>query len=731
MDNLVKVSQPATFFFPLKKIFYRSDLIYSFRVFLSFLVATFVPWYFHRINLIVPLCLGILAAVTSDIDDNAMGRIRNLIITSICFSYSSFSVGLLLPYFWPFLIFLVISTFIFTILGAIGPRFTVLGYGSVVIITYAMMGYNTAAPIWQLPFYLILGALLYNGVSFIESILLPSRSSENTIASCFHELSNYLNSKSMLFDPDEQQGFKQQILTLDQNNRNLIHILNQTKIMLFNRLGGIRNSLHFHKLVHYFFVIQFIHEQASASHVQYAKLTAHFKHSDLLFRIARILSQQAMACINLGNSICLHQPYLHNTHFFSDFIFLREAIEQIKSKNKEEEFLVYSLWDLFTNLQAIDGILANSNNDNPTLIHSTQHDLASLGKISLQEKLNIIKRQFTLHSESFRHAARISVVLGLSYIVSDLSQLLHGYWIIMTSLIVCKPTAAATKDIFKLRIFGTLLGAIVGPPIVYLIPNIEAQLFLTALSGCIFFSIKNTRFGSATFFVTLIMFFSFNLMGEKAIIIAPYRIIATIIGCALAYLGVMFLWPDWKYNNLSKQINKLCVADSDYINLVRKQLLTKDVNNIVYALARNDAYEADNTLFTTLNTIITGVRNARVFDNGFRFLMLNRSLLGFISSLGAHRHDKLLDKTLNLFDSCTLYIITALNQVEPISETDILPLKEQLNNLVDSMSQQDEKANFLIIQQLQLILDLLPEFLTLANHLLGKKDPYTRLVLPH
>lgn len=723
MGNFVKINQFSLFFAPLTTIFYRANLMFSTRVFLCLLMATFVPWYCHRLDLVIPTSLGVLGAIVSDIDDSVMGRIRNLIVTSICFLISSFSIEVLFPHFWPFLLCLVISTFIFTILGVIGPRFSVVAFGSLLVASYTMIGYNSQAPIWQQPLYLMLGVLLYNGVTLIESLFFANRAAENAIATCFYELSNYLNNKSMLFDPDEQEDFKQQILTLAQNNRNLIQIVHQTKIKLFNRLGRIRNSLESHKLINYFFVIQSIHEHASATHVHYAKLTYYFKHSDLLFRIARILSQQALSCVDLGNSIRLQQPYLHNSRFVTDFIFLRETIEQIEPKNKEEGMLVHSLWNLFDNLQAIDALLANINEDSTLQRTKQGYDLAFFGKISFREKLKVIKLQFTIYSDLFRHAARISLVLGMGYIVIHLTQLAHGYWIIMTSLIVCQPNATTTKNRLKLRVIGTLLGSILGLPMLYLFPNIEAQLFLIALNGCLFFSIKNTQYAFGTIFLTLMVFFSFSLVGESTTIVALYRIIATIIGCGIAYLGVTFLWPDWKYNNLSKQINELCFTNSHYISLVGNQYLTQDANDLNYILARNGAYEADIAVFNTLNLLINEVRNPTIIDNGFRLLMLNHSLLGFISSLGAHRQVQLAEETLTLFDTCAVYIITALNRTSPISTSEIQHLKLQLEDLFERIPAQHEKANFLVIQQLQFILDLLPEFLALVHQFLGNHPP--------
>ena len=66
----------------------------------------------------------------------------------------------------------------------------------------------------------------------------------------------------------------------------------------------------------------------------------------------------------------------------------------------------------------------------------------------------------------------------------------HGYWILLTSLFVCQITYFATKSRLKLRTIGTLLGVLLGIPILYFVPSIEGQLILTIICGVNFFYLR-------------------------------------------------------------------------------------------------------------------------------------------------------------------------------------------------------------------------------------------------
>ncbi len=50
----------------------------------------------------------------------------------------------------------------------------------------------------------------------------------------------------------------------------------------------------------------------------------------------------------------------------------------------------------------------------------------------------------------------------------------------------------------------------------------------------------------ATLMATLMVLLIFNLKGAGYAIILP-RIIDTLIGCAIAWFAVSFIWPDWDF----------------------------------------------------------------------------------------------------------------------------------------------------------------------------------------
>ncbi|NDN51249.1 hypothetical protein GY145_22820, partial [Acinetobacter baumannii] len=63
---------------------------------------------------------------------------------------------------------------------------------------------------------------------------------------------------------------------------------------------------------------------------------------------------------------------------------------------------------------------------------------------------------------------------------------------------------------------------------------------------------------------------NFNLDGS-AIAAAIPRFVDTLIGCALAWFGVTFIWPDWKFRRLPRSIRRSLQAQCNYLAEVVKQ----------------------------------------------------------------------------------------------------------------------------------------------------------------
>lgn len=700
----------------IRRYTYNSNLLYNLRIFIALAGASAVPWWLCVPKLTIPLTLGVVAAALADLDDRLAGRLRNLLITLVCFFVASTSIELLFPYPWLFALGLTTSTCGFILLGALGQRYATIAFGALLIAVYTMLGTSMYDAWYQQPTLLIIGAVWYNLLTLIGHLLFPIKPLQENLARCYEQLANYLDAKANLFDPDAESDADLPWVDVAMANSTLVTTLNLTKASLLTRLKGDRGQRGTRRTLHYYFVAQDIHERASSSHVQYQALSQQFRHSDILFRFQRLLAKQARACQQLAQSILLRQKYLHSPRFEPAFSRLEEALTRITITPENRE-LTRALSHLLKNLRAIDAQLANIESEQSLASGQTEENNLSDDRLTGWSDIRLrISRHLTPQSALFRHAIRMSVVLCVGYAFIQLTGMQHGYWILLTSLFVCQPNYNATRRRLALRIIGTLAGILIGLPILYFVPSLEGQLILIVISGVLFFAFRTVQYAHATMFITLLVLLCFNLLGEGFEVAAP-RVYDTLLGCAIAWAAVSFIWPDWKFRQLPAMVRKTLNADCRYLDAILVQYHQGKDNGLPYRIARRDAHNSDAELASVISNMSADPKaDKTIQEAAFRLLCLNHTLLSYISALGAHRERLESAAVLDLLNDAVCYVDGALHH-DAHDRQRVTQALEALSERITALVPEPESKEQLVLQQIGLVLELLPELTALNTQI--------------
>ncbi|HHH3352509.1 YccS family putative transporter [Klebsiella variicola] len=699
----------------LRRYTWNSAWLYNVRIFIALCGTTLFPWWIGEVKLTIPLTLGVVAAALTDLDDRLTGRLRNLAITLVCFFIASASVELLFP--WPplFALGLTVSTIGFILLGGLGQRYATIAFGALLIAIYTMLGVTLYDHWYLQPLFLLAGAVWYNLLTLSGHLIFPIRPLQDNLARSYEQLARYLELKSRLFDPDLEDESQAPLYDLALANGQLVATLNQTKVSLLTRLRGDRGQRGTRRTLQYYFVAQDIHERASSSHIQYQTLRDQFRYSDVMFRFQRMLSMQAQACQKLSRAILLREPYQHDAHFERAFMHLDAALDRVRASGASDE-QINALGFLLNNLRAIDAQLATiesvqttapAGSNTETLLADDR--LGGLNDIWLR-----LRRNMSPDSALFRHAVRMSLVLCAGYAFIQFTGLQHGYWILLTSLFVCQPNYNATRHRLALRIIGTLVGVAIGLPVLLLVPSIEGQLVLIVLTGVLFFAFRNVQYAHATMFITLLVLLCFNLLGEGFEVALP-RIIDTLIGCAIAWAAVSFIWPDWKFRNLPRVLDRAMNANCRYLDAILEQYHQGRDNRLAYRVARRDAYNRDAELASVVSNLSTEPRaDGAQRETAFRLLCLNHTFTSYISALGAHREKLSTPDILALLDDAVCYVDDALHHT-PADEHRVQKSLTSLQSRIQHLEPRADSKEPLVLQQIGLLLALLPEICRLQQ----------------
>lgn len=691
---------------------------------IAFTGTAFVPYFLGYQLATIPLTLGVVAAGLSDIDDRFSVRLMNLIYTYIGFFITSVSIYFLFPHPVLFALGLIISCIGWILLGSLGRRYATITYGCLVISVYSMLGVHLFDNWYTQALLLVTGAAWYGVISTISFLLFPVRQVQDKLSQCYSSLGDFLFAKSNLFDVDmTPSSYQQSMIELSLENGKLVGIFNEMKTALLTRLKGDRGQKDTRRSLQYYFVAQDIHERADSAHIDYQKLSKIFEHSDILFRFQRVLSIQAKACKDLSHSIMHRETYQHNTRFKHAFANLKFSLEKLRTEQQYDPIWVNALYSLYQNLKAIDAQLRNVETERHIKFDKSKHIENQLKDDDLKGWDDIvirIKQHLTPESILFRHAIRVSIVLLIGYILVQLTHIQYGYWVLLTALFVSQPNFNATKRRLRLRIVGTLIGIIFGYAILYFIPSLEGQLLLLIISGVLFFELRSKQYAQATAFITILAMINFNLDGMGFAAAFP-RMMDTLIGCALAWFGVTFIFPDWRFRRLSRTIYRSLTAQCDYLTEVAEQYKHGRNNGLKYRVVRRAAHNHDAEVASLISTLATEPD----FDPtqkslAFQFLCLNHTLLSYIAALGAHREQITDSEVLKLLDLAVDDIRGSLLKDEMPDLTAQNMLKTIRQRLI--ANREDDQKALIVLQQLSLMLSILQQLSRLKQSLSHDRD---------
>lgn len=662
-----------TYSLPLRRLWTLDKFAYSLRVFLAFSGALLFSAYSGNIALVIPLFLGIIACALSETDDSWQGRLQALTVTLLCFTLASFVVQWLFPWPWLFAMGLAVSTFTLIMLGAIGQRYATIASGTLILSIYSMInieqhgGVDHEVSTRQLQ--LIAGAAWYGLISVLWCALFSRQPLKQSMARLYKALGEFLILKSALFEPVRGVDVEARRVALARQNGKVVDALNQAKEMIFRRLEGQRGNRKLNRYLRIYFIAQDIHERASSTHYPYSALTDAFFHHDVLFRCQRLLDQQGRACRQLAKSLLLNRPFDHrqSEEALAD---LRASIDNLRDRGKPEwRPLMRPLNALADNLATLEGQIASAHNPD---MDDERRDSALFDRSpsSLKEAWNRVRLNLTLGSPTFRHAIRLSSALLVGYGLLQWLDPEQGFWILLTTLFVCRPNFATTRRFLSQRIMGTVLGLVVGWASISLFPQPSIQSMIAVAAGVTFFANREKRYVVATASITLLVLCSFNQVGDGFNLIWP-RLFDTLIGSLIAGLAVFFILPDWQGRRLYREAAKVLSSHRRYLDEIVHQYQEGKQDGLAYRLARRNAHNADAALSTLLTNMLhePGHYRKQDADDGLRFLVLSNTLLSHLSALGAHRH----------------------RLAEDESDTALVPVAKRMSEILEHLAEQLDK----------------------------------------
>lgn len=314
--------------------------------------------------------------------------------------------------------------------------------------------------------------------------------------------------------------------------------------------------------------------------------------------------------------------------------------------------------------------------------------------ITTQEySINILLQNLSIDSPICRHALRLTIAVGVGFLLGTLLGIRNPYWIVLTLIVLMRPSYGLTKARAKERIIGTLIGAAVAVIIILITDNTVVYQILAVISLTLAFSLIVQSYRSAAAFITLFIIFVYALINPNSFQVVQYRILDTAIGAVLAVIANYTLWPTWEFMNIDSFIQAMIKKNKAYLMAIKQLYHSKNITSLDYKIPRKEAFLAVSNLNAAFQRMTQDPKSKQkemglIYD----IVTLNNTFLSALASLGSFIQNHKTTEPSPYFDAFIANIQNNLEEAE--AQLDKAKKPEFLEHLDMETARQELKKTY-------------------------------------
>lgn len=208
-----------------------------------------------------------------------------------------------------------------------------------------------------------------------------------------------------------------------------------------------------------------------------------------------------------------------------------------------------------------------------------------------------LRSYLSLKSAALRTAARISVMLMFGSALALFFNIPKPYWILMTIMFVSQNGYSATRVRIQHRALGTFAGLLIAAGSLQLaVPESITLLFMLAITLASYL-VTRKYYGWSMIGFTVTAVYSLQLLSLNGAQFLLPRMMDTLMGCLIAFAGMIWLWPQWQSGLLRSNAHDALDAYQEALRM----LLGPEQSPEKLAYQRMKVNQAHNALFNSLN----------------------------------------------------------------------------------------------------------------------------------
>jgi uncharacterized membrane protein YccC len=566
----------------------------------------------------------------------------NAILVSIVLSMVITAIILFSKPFLPLLLVaMTVITFFVSLLSVYGFRASLVSFSGLLamVIAFAIQK-ETAYDILIQVALMGIGGLWYLVVSFVFQKLAPVKDQNQLLSDTLRLIGDYLKLRAKLLTKKTKRDERLKRSFVLQNQINEKHeTLRETLLTARKRSG--RSHYEEKQLLILLSSIN-IFELIEAKHLDYKTIDSIFGQRKEFLKASQELSKIMGDHLIRLSELLIQNDTIPNRDVLLDA--LSKANESITSyidtvklpEAREGALILKNLYDyqdqLLQEIRTIRRVMANVKE--AAKVSLKKEDSSQF--LTLQEyRLNVLVENFSLDSTMFRHSLRLTLAIVFAYLLGILFEIQNSYWILLTIIVIMRPSYGLTKERSKDRIIGTLIGAAVAVAIVLLTQNVIIYAVLALVSLVLAFSLIQQNYKSAAALITISIIFVYSFINPNAFEVIQYRVIDTIIGSTIAVVANYMLVPSWEANNLKKVLLNALKMNKRYLIATQELYQDPSLHSLTYKVARKEAFLAISNLNAAFQRLSQDPKSKQIeFQLIYEIVTLNQTMVSAIASIG-------------------------------------------------------------------------------------------------
>ena len=644
----------------------NSHLADSLKITISAVIPFLVFMPYKEFNWAFAAALGAMLTAPVDIPSNLKDKVIGLAVGA--FTVPAVTLTLSLTdghwYFYPIFVFILFSL---SMISIYGHRANMLSFTGLLAASLGLAHTYEGKELLMHCLMLLAGGVLYLIVAVIFYLVRPRRYGILQTSECMKLTASYLKYRGQLWDKNADTNKITEEQLKIQINLNEVHE-NMREFLVRNK-ANTGNSSNNRRLLVAFSSLVDILEIAVSTNFDHKKLHELFQdHEDIIKDYQNLAYDFSDTIQRLSESLNIGVDYNPNKYLDSQLKQLQKklkafteepCVNEEQTERKLEAILMFSnvihyAQNQIDKIHALERILTEK-----AFTGDVKEKFKDLEKFltPVHYRWETMRENLNFNSTIFRHATRLTLTILVGLVISQIFNLLNGYWILLTIVVIMRPGFGLTKQRSFERVIGTVAGGLIAFGLLYIFKDVTLLAYITIFTMILGYWFSHTDYKIGVTFITIYVVIIYAILTPNFMDLLIYRIIDTIIGALLAFAANYLLWPSWEFLNINTHLSKSIKANREYSKEITILYNEKGPVTLPYKLARKYAFIEIGNLMASFQRMIQEPKSKQTLRAEiYEIAVLNHTFLSTAASIGVYVQSRHTTKASQAFNVVMDYI---------------------------------------------------------------------------